>query len=124
MSIATILTVLTSLRQLRKREHWTRGQLEAHQAQALSQLREYVYEHSPFYQRFHRGVMDRPLSELPILTKTVMMEQFDDLVTDRAICLVLQPRIRGQKDSSGDGNGNVSPDLDVVAATWTNARWR
>ncbi len=87
MSIATILTVLTTLRQLRKREHWTHEQLEAHQAQALGQLREYVYEHSPFYQRFHQGLMDRPLHELPVLTKTMMMEHFDDLVTDRAIRL-------------------------------------
>lgn len=87
MSIATLLTVLPTLRQLRKHADWTREQLEAHQAQALSQLREYIYEHSPFYQRFHRGLMDRPLNELPVLTKTMMMEQFDDLVTDRAIRL-------------------------------------
>ncbi len=87
MTIATILTVLPTLRQLRKREHWTREQLEAYQAQALSQLREYIYAHSPFYQRFHQGLMNRPLSELPVLTKAMMMEHFDDLVTDRAIHL-------------------------------------
>ncbi|MEO8612433.1 MAG: phenylacetate--CoA ligase family protein [Chloroflexota bacterium] len=87
MSIATILTVLPTLRQLRKREQWTREQLEVYQTQALSQLREHVYEHSLFYQRFHQGLMNRPLSELPILTKTMMMEHFDDLVTDRAIRL-------------------------------------
>jgi len=87
MSIATILTVLTTLRQLRKREHWTREQLETHRANALIQLREYIYEHSPFYQRFHRELMDRPLHELPVLTKTMMMEHFDDLVTDRQIRL-------------------------------------
>ncbi len=87
MSLTTILTVLPTLRQLRKREHWTREQLVAHQAQALKQLRKYVYQHSPFYQRFHRGLMERPLSELPVLTKTIMMEHFDDLVTDRSIHL-------------------------------------
>lgn len=87
MSIATILTVLPSLRQLRKHEHWTRDQLQAHQAQALSQLRQYIYERSPFYQRFHQGLMDRPLNELPVLTKTMLMEHFDDLVTDRAVRL-------------------------------------
>lgn len=75
------------LRQLRKHEHWSRERVEAHQAQALSQLRNYVYEHSPFYRRFHQGVMNRPLSELPILTKTMMLEHFDDLVTDHAIHL-------------------------------------
>lgn len=87
MSIATLLTVLPALRQLRKREQWSREQLEAYQAQALSQLRDFVYQHSPFYQRFHRGLTDRALGELPILTKTMMMENFDDLVTDRAIHL-------------------------------------
>jgi putative adenylate-forming enzyme len=87
MSIGTILTVLPTLRQLRKHEHWSREQLEAYQVQALSQLRRYVYGHSPFYQQFHQGLMDRPLSELPVLTKTMMMEHFDDLVTDRAIRL-------------------------------------
>ena len=87
MSLTTILTVLPTLRQLRKREHWTREQLEAHQAQALRQLRNYVYQHSPFYQQFHRGFMDRPLSELPVLTKTTMMDHFDDVVTDRSIRL-------------------------------------
>lgn len=87
MSMATILTILISLRQLRKHEHWTREQLEAHQAQSLGQLREYIYGRSPFYQRFHRGLMDRPLHELPVLTKAMMMEHFDDLVTDRTIRL-------------------------------------
>ena len=87
MSIAMVLSVLTTLRQLRRREEWSREQLEAHQIRALGQLRDYVYEHSPFYQRFHRGLMDRPLTELPVLTKTMLMEHFDDLVTDRAIRL-------------------------------------
>ncbi|MCA0453990.1 MAG: phenylacetate--CoA ligase family protein [Chloroflexi bacterium] len=87
MSIATILSVLPTLRQLRKQEHWTREQLEAHQAQTLNQLRAYVYQHSPFYQQFHHGLLDRSLSELPVLTKSMMMEHFDDLVTDRTIHL-------------------------------------
>ncbi|MEO7019905.1 MAG: AMP-binding protein, partial [Ktedonobacteraceae bacterium] len=39
----------------------------------------------PFYQHFHHGLMDRPLHELPVLTKAMMMEHFDDLVTDRSI---------------------------------------
>src|SRR5712691_6163913 len=68
----------------RQHESWTREQLEGYQARALRACREYAYAHSPFYQRFHRGLMDRPLQELPVLTKAVMMEHFDDLVTDRA----------------------------------------
>jgi len=42
---------------------------------------------SRFYQRFHRGLEQQPLTALPILTKAVMMEHFDDLVTDPAIRL-------------------------------------
>jgi putative adenylate-forming enzyme len=53
----------------------------------LRACREYAYAHSPFYQRFHRGLTDRPLQELPVLTKEMLMEHFDELVTDRAVRL-------------------------------------
>jgi putative adenylate-forming enzyme len=68
-------------------ESWTRQQLQDYQARALQACREHAYAHSPFYQRFHRGLQDRPLQELPVLSKALMMEQFDELVTDRAIHL-------------------------------------
>ncbi len=87
MDIQIVLSLLAQMRQFRPREHWTRQQLEAHQADALRSLREYAYAHSPFYQQFHRGLYDAPLQELPVLTKAMMMEHFDDLVTDRAIRL-------------------------------------
>lgn len=73
--------------QSRRRRSWTRQDVEAHQARALSRLRRYIYAHSPFYQRFHHGLTSRPLEELPVLTKALMMEHFDELVTDRAVCL-------------------------------------
>ena len=87
MNIPIFLGPLSEMRQLRQRDHWTRQQLETHQSQALHHLREYVYANSPFYQRFHQGLTDRPLHELPMLTKAMMMEHFDELVTDRAIRL-------------------------------------
>jgi putative adenylate-forming enzyme len=68
-------------------ESWTRQQLQDYQARALQACREHAYAHSPFYQRFHRGLQDRPLQELPVLSKALMMEQFDELVTDRAVHL-------------------------------------
>jgi putative adenylate-forming enzyme len=68
-------------------EHWTRQQLEEYQANALHACRSYAYAHSPFYQQFHRGLMDRPLHELPVLTKATVMEHFDELVTDREVHL-------------------------------------
>lgn len=71
--------------QLKRKEYWTRPQLERYQARRLAQLRRFVYAHSPFYRKFHEGLEDRPLAELPILTKAVFMERLDELVTDRTI---------------------------------------
>jgi putative adenylate-forming enzyme len=87
MNMLMMLNVLSSLRELRRHEQWTRSQLEAYQAKALQRLRVHAYAESPFYQRFHRGYTDSPLSKLPVLTKSMVMENFDDLVTDRAIHL-------------------------------------
>jgi len=81
------MQLLAERRRLRAREHWTRKALEDHQADALRLVREYAYTHSPFYQRFHQGLYDTPLTELPVLTKGMVMDHFDDLVTDRAIHL-------------------------------------
>jgi putative adenylate-forming enzyme len=67
------------------RESWRRQQLDDYQARALRACRDYAYTYSPFYQRFHHGLFDRPLQELPVLTKAMMMEHFDELVTDRDI---------------------------------------
>src|SRR5712691_9301709 len=87
MNMHIVLSVLSRMRQFRRRDHWTRQQVEAHQADALRKLREYAYAHSPFYQRFHQGLYDAPLQELPVLTKAMVMDHFDELVTDRAIRL-------------------------------------
>ncbi len=87
MNISTLLWLYCTLHQFCKHNHWTRNQLQEYQAQQLIKLRRHIYVHSPFYQRFHRGLYDSPLNELPILTKQTMMENFDDLVTDRTIRL-------------------------------------
>jgi phenylacetate-CoA ligase len=82
-----VLRVLGRRHTLRQRDHWTPQQLQAHQARALRQLREHAYAHSPFYQQFHAGRTDRPLQELPVLTKAMVMEHFDELVTDPTVTL-------------------------------------
>ena len=87
MNIQIMLKLLNTLQELRKHESWTRQQLEAHQVTALQDLRQYAYERSPFYQKFHNGLTGRPLHELPVLTKAMMMEHFDELVTDRSLHL-------------------------------------
>jgi phenylacetate-coenzyme A ligase PaaK-like adenylate-forming protein len=81
MNLLTVLRLLSTLRPLRAHERWTRPQLEAYQQQQINLLRAFAYKHSPFYRQFHQGLFDRPLSELPVLTKQVMMASFDELVT-------------------------------------------
>lgn len=80
-----MVQLLALNRRLRRRDEWTRAQLAAHQARSLQRLRAHAYAHSPFYRRFHAGLTDRPLGELPVLTKTDVMDHFDELVTDSAI---------------------------------------
>jgi putative adenylate-forming enzyme len=87
MDIQIILSLVAEMRKFRLRDHWTRQQLEAHQAESLRSMRDYAYAHSPFYVRFHQGLIDAPLHALPVLTKAIMMEHFDELVTDRSIRL-------------------------------------
>lgn len=87
MNLQIIFQLLRTLRQLRAHERWTRPQLEEYRSKSLRDLRRYAYQHSPFYQKFHQGLMDRPLQELPVLTKSTMMEHFDELVTDRSLHL-------------------------------------
>jgi len=87
MNIQHMIKVLHRLEELRRHEHWTREELLTYQAEQLQQLREYAYTHSPFYQEFHRGLFNSPLQDLPVITKSMMMEHFDELVTDRSIRL-------------------------------------
>jgi phenylacetate-coenzyme A ligase PaaK-like adenylate-forming protein len=87
MSAQIILRVLALRHRLRQRDWWTRPQLEAHQARELRLLRGYAYTRSPFYGSFHKGFSERPLHDLPILTKETVMEHFYELVTDPALRL-------------------------------------
>jgi len=97
MDINMLLKTLRAIKQLRQHEAWTRSQLEAHQAQALRHLRDHAYAYSPFYQRFHRGLFDRPLHEVPVLTKSTLMEHFDEVVTDRSVHLEAVRAFAGER---------------------------
>ncbi|GHO99639.1 hypothetical protein KSF_096870 [Reticulibacter mediterranei] len=87
VDIRFMLNVIMKKRQFTSQDSWNRQQLEAHQKRMIHSLRQHAYEHSPFYQRFHAGFYDAPLDQLPALTKAQMMEQFDSLVTDKAVHL-------------------------------------
>ena len=83
----TQLRVLWRRRELEKSCRWSSSRLRSVQQRRTAELRHFAAANSPFYARFHRGLENRPLEELPILTKTILMENFDDLVTDRSLRL-------------------------------------
>ena len=87
VDIKFMLDVVVKRWQFTSQDHWNRKLLEAHQKRMVHILRRHAYEHSPFYQQFHTGLYDAPLDQLPVLTKAQMMDQFDSLVTDRAVHL-------------------------------------
>ncbi len=101
MDMQLLLKLMNNLKQLRQHERWTRPQLEAYQAKELLRLREFAYARSPFYRQFHKGLFDRPLRELPVLTKATVMENFDKLVTDQSVRL---EDVRAHMANDREGN--------------------
>lgn len=83
----TMMRIAFEVVRLRRHERWSRADILAHQAREFEKLRRYVYQNSPFYRQFHAGLFDAPLSELPVLTKKMVMENFDSVVTDRRLQL-------------------------------------
>ena len=61
MKIADLARVARNRGTLLRRDRWSRQRLLAHQARALAALRTFAYARSPFYQKFHAGLMHRPL---------------------------------------------------------------
>ena len=69
---------------------WDTAELAAHQRERLRVLLAYAAEYSPFHARRLRGLdLSRfepgDLARLPVMTKTAMMAQFDNVVTDRRL---------------------------------------
>jgi phenylacetate-coenzyme A ligase PaaK-like adenylate-forming protein len=56
-----------------------------YQEARLRALRDHAMARSLFYQQHHRGLAARPLHELPVVTKRMLMDEFDDFVTDRRV---------------------------------------
>ena len=87
MNIRMIANILRLRRVLRRRETWSVERLRQHQQHELTALRLFAEEHSPFYRRYHHGLTGAPLHDLPVLTKATMMDNFDEIVTDRSLRL-------------------------------------
>jgi phenylacetate-CoA ligase len=93
-----VIRAVMMLIKLNKRNQWTREKLEYFQRQQLSSLVSYATRYSPFYQELYKNIrIDQAivLSDLPMIDKATMMENFDRFVTDPRLKLMeLQTHIR------------------------------
>jgi phenylacetate-CoA ligase len=98
MDVRLIANILRTRSRLRSHERWSVDTIRAHQQRAFVELREHALRHSPFYQRFYRGLGNAPLDQLPVLTKPQLMASFDELVTDRNVRLAeVERHLKGLK---------------------------
>lgn len=70
---------------LHHHEHGTKAELAAYQDRQLKAVVRHAAAHSPFYGRLVEGIDlggDFALTDLPVVDKRLMMENFDDWVTD------------------------------------------
>jgi phenylacetate-coenzyme A ligase PaaK-like adenylate-forming protein len=68
---------------LMARDRWSPEQIEQHRDIQLRSLIEHAVARSSYYREvLGAEAADRPLDELPVLTKATLMERFDQLVTD------------------------------------------
>lgn len=87
LSLIQILKLFWQGRKLRSHEKWSREKIKQHQEIELRKLRDFAYAKSPFYKKFHHGLENHPLHELPVLTKQELMRSWDEIVTDRSLHL-------------------------------------
>jgi phenylacetate-CoA ligase len=81
------IRALTS--ELVARDHWSRGQLQKHRRERLGSVLRHAVERSPYYRDVlgPAAVGSGELAELPTLTKTTVMNEFDRIVTESRITL-------------------------------------
>lgn len=85
-----ILRALRVAKTLESHNEWGLERLRAHQRERLLEIVQYAAANSPYYRERFAGIdlsADLDLHALPTLDKPTMLENFDDLVTDRRLTL-------------------------------------
>lgn len=85
VNVGVLAGVLRARAELRSHDRWSRDALLLHQARSLDELRRFAVSRSPLYRELHAGLEDAPLQKLPIVTKSMLMERFDDVVSNREV---------------------------------------
>ena len=81
--------VRTLAAQMIERDHWPHERMIEYQRRRLREIVQHAAANSPYYREVigDVGKGDIKLHELPILTKTTLMAEFDQIVTDRRMRL-------------------------------------
>ena len=103
-----------------ERERWPRERLLEYQARRLREVVGHALAHSAYYRQvIGNSGRDVRLSELPVLTKTILMAEFDRIVTD--------PRIRladAERHVAGEQAGEpLLGEYRIVGSSGTTGQW-
>jgi putative adenylate-forming enzyme len=93
-----LLLALAAFRKLESHDAWTATDVAGYQRRQLAILVRHAVKNSPFYRRFYDGLtteQDISLHSLPVMNKRILMDNFDDVVTDPRLKLdALQNHLR------------------------------
>jgi phenylacetate-coenzyme A ligase PaaK-like adenylate-forming protein len=91
MMASALMTYIGALMRLRRNARLTRPQFEAERLLRFRELVRHAQQHSPYYAAImqkHGIELDKCLpTDFPILTKRLLHDNFDDIVTDRRVTL-------------------------------------
>ena len=88
---------------VQRRDEWSRGRLEDFQAKGLIRVRQHAQRHSRHFAEQYRGLEDAPLVELPPLTKSELMSDWDRVVTSPGLSLdSVTQQLRNLETVGGD----------------------
>jgi len=87
-----MIQLLSKIVEIHGRRDFTKEQMQAFQEKQLRRLLHFAFHNSHFYRQLYlgRGITEDmldtiKLSELPLVSKELLMEHFDDVVTDKSL---------------------------------------
>jgi mannose-6-phosphate isomerase-like protein (cupin superfamily) len=83
--LTELVRALALKHKLKARDSWSRSEIEALQRRRLRETVTHAVAHSRFYRELYASISEPGTAELdcfPVVTKTQLMERFDDWVTD------------------------------------------